>query len=198
MGTWVLSNADWYKSTAEQRELVADLLQKVGLDPVVASRYPHQFSGGQRQRVCIARALACKPKLIIADEAVSALDVSVQAQIANLLMKLQEEEGLAYLFITHDMAVVERLSHRVAVMYLGQLLEVGSRRQIFEDSRHPYTKRLLSAVPVLDPYNRPDRQPLTGEIPSAVRAVGDMPEIYHLEQVSPGHYVANNAAKFSM
>jgi glutathione transport system ATP-binding protein len=173
----------------QARELAADLLKKVDLPPEHATRYPHQFSGGQRQRVCIARALACNPSLIIADEAVSALDVSVQAQVVNLMMRLQEKDNLSYLFITHDMAVVERISHRVAVMYLGQIVEIGHRQQIFENPQHPYTKRLLAAVPVLDPGNRPDRPPLEGEIPSAMRAVGDEPAPINLRQVSEGHFV---------
>lgn len=174
---------------AQADELVADLLSKVDLPADYAKRYPHQFSGGQRQRVCIARALACSPSLIIADEAVSALDVSVQAQVVNLMMELQAKQKLSYLFITHDMAVVERISHRVAVMYLGQIVEIGSRQQIFENPQHPYTKRLLAAVPVLDPGHRPARPPLEGEIPSATRAVGDEPPIVNLRPVSEGHFV---------
>ncbi len=159
---------------------VADLLTKVGLQPDHADRYPHEFSGGQRQRICIARALACNPSLIIADEAVSALDVTVQAQVLNLLMKLQREQGLAYLFITHDMAVVERISHRVAVMYLGQIVEMGSRKQIFENPQHPYTKKLLAAVPEVKINKTSDFQLLEGEVPSPIRAVGDEPEINKL------------------
>ncbi len=178
------------------RDYVCDLLEKVGLPAAHVDRYPHEFSGGQRQRVCIARALACKPSLVIADEAVSALDVSVQAQVVNLLMKLQAEEGLAYLFITHDMAVVERVSHRVAVMYLGQIVEIGSRQQIFENPQHPYTRRLLAAVPVLDPGNRPERKPLEGEIPSATRRVGDEPKILQLEEIADGHLVARGTEGF--
>ncbi|RYE62028.1 MAG: ABC transporter ATP-binding protein, partial [Rhizobiaceae bacterium] len=133
------------------RRRVDELLERVGLTSDVATRYPHEFSGGQRQRVCIARALASDPKLIIADEALSALDVSIQAQIINLFMDLQAERGLAYLFISHDMAVVEKMSHRVAVLFLGQIMELGSRRQVFETPAHDYTRRLLSAVPVADP-----------------------------------------------
>ncbi|KEJ89062.1 ABC transporter ATP-binding protein [Sulfitobacter donghicola] len=181
-------------SKAEAKDKVADLLVKVGLPAEHAGRYPHQFSGGQRQRLCIARALACDPSLIIADEAVSALDVSVQAQVVNLLMQLQAEQGLSYLFITHDMAVVERISHRVAVMYLGQIVEIGSRQQVFENPQHPYTKRLLSAVPVLNPGVRPSRPPLEGEIPSGLRAVGNEPAPVTLRAVSDGHFVAAQAS----
>ena len=172
------------------RQRVSELLEKVGLNPDHASRFPHEFSGGQRQRICIARALSCNPSLVIADEAVSALDVSVQAQVVNLLMRLQAEQGLAYLFITHDMAVVERISHRVAVMYLGQLVEIGARRQIFENPQHPYTQRLLSAVPVVSPGQRPDRTLLEGEVPSATRKVGDDPELFRFHEIDQGHFVA--------
>ncbi|UZD89767.1 ABC transporter ATP-binding protein [Cognatishimia activa] len=182
-------------SQEEAEAKIADLLTKVELPTSHASRYPHQFSGGQRQRLCIARALACDPSLIIADEAVSALDVSVQAQVVNLLMQLQADQGLSYLFITHDMAVVERISHRVAVMYLGQIVEIGSRQQIFENPQHPYTKRLLSAVPVLNPGHRPTRPPLEGEIPSAMRPVGDEPTLVDLLPVEDGHFYAAQSAE---
>lgn len=138
-------------SNKEIEGRVHGLLERVGLQPEHAGRYPHEFSGGQRQQVCIARALVSDPKLIIADEALSALDVSIQAQIINLFMDLQAERGLAYLFISHDMAVVEKISHRVAVLYLGQIMELGSRRQVFETPGHAYTRKLLSAVPVADP-----------------------------------------------
>src|SRR6202035_4346015 len=130
------------------------LLRLVGLTPDYAARSPHELSGGQRQRACIARALASEPSLIIADEAVAALDVSIRAQVVNLLMELQARLGLAYLFISHDMAVVERVSHRVAVMYLGQIVEIGPREAIFGNPQHSYTKRLLAAVPVADPSRR--------------------------------------------
>jgi glutathione transport system ATP-binding protein len=177
----------------EIRKRVDGLLERVGLAPAHAARYPHEFSGGQRQRVCIARALASDPKLIIADEALSALDVAIQAQVINLFMDLQAERGLAYLFISHDMAVVEKMSHRVAVLFLGQIMEMGSRRQIFESPAHDYTRRLLSAVPVADPSRRSRRALLDGEIPSPVRAVGDDPAVLPLEEVQPGHFVRRSA-----
>lgn len=173
------------------KERVAQLLLDVGLKPEHASRYPHEFSGGQRQRICIARALACDPKLIIADESVSALDVSTQAQIVDLLMGLQQQRGLAYLFITHDMAVVEKISHRVAVLYLGQLVELGSRQAVFESPRHSYTRTLLSAVPVAIPGRHIDTDLIVGDIPSVVRSVDDMPVIHSLSEVAPGHWVAS-------
>ncbi|CAB3799900.1 Glutathione import ATP-binding protein GsiA [Paraburkholderia caffeinitolerans] len=170
------------------------LLERVGLPADSAQRYPHEFSGGQRQRICIARALATHPKVVIADESVSALDVSIQAQIVNLLIDLQREMGMALLFISHDMAVVERISHRVAVMYLGQIVEIGSRRDIFENPQHAYTKRLMSAVPVADPRRRHlDRKLSSGEIPSPIRKVGDEPVVAPLLQVGENHYVAQHA-----
>ena len=177
----------------DAQDRVAWLLEHVGLLPEHAQRYPHEFSGGQRQRIAIARALALQPKIIIADEAVSALDVSIRAQIINLMLDLQAEFGLAYLFISHDMAVVERVSHRVAVMYLGQIVEIGPRRAVFEEPRHPYTRRLLSAVPVADPARRRRKRELSSdEIPSPVRAVGDEPIVRPLEEVGPGHFVARH------
>jgi glutathione transport system ATP-binding protein len=170
---------------------VASLLAHVGLSPDHAQRYPHEFSGGQRQRIAIARALALNPKIIIADEAVSALDVSIQAQIVNLLIDLQDELGLSYLFISHDMAVVERVSHRVAVMYLGQIVEIGPRRAVFENPQHDYTRKLMAAVPVADPARRRRKRELSSaEIPSPVRAVGDEPQMLPLREVAPGHFVA--------
>ena len=175
------------------RRRVDELLERVGLSSAHAQRYPHEFSGGQRQRVCIARALASDPKLIIADEALSALDVSIQAQIINLFMDLQAERGLSYLFISHDMAVVEKISHRVAVLYLGQIMEMGSRRQVFETPAHDYTRRLLSAVPVADPTARRETAMLEGEIPNPVRRVGDEPVILVHEEIRSGHFVAKSA-----
>jgi len=147
--------------TAQQAEqAVADLLKSVGLQAEMASRFPHQFSGGQRQRLCIARALALKPSVIIADESVSALDVSVRAEIINLLMDIQRSRGISLLFISHDMAVIERISHRVAVMYQGKIVEMGSRQAVLETPAHPYTQHLLSAVPIPDPdYQRPALKP---------------------------------------
>jgi peptide/nickel transport system ATP-binding protein len=175
----------------EARERVRWLMDKCGLVPDMAGRYPHEFSGGQRQRISIARALALNPKVVVADESVSALDVSIQAQIVNLLLDLQRELGVSFLFISHDMAVVERISHRVAVMYLGQIVEIGPRQAIFENPQHPYTRKLMAAVPIADPARRHrQRSLLVDEIPSPVRRVGDEPVVQPLTQVGEGHFVA--------
>ncbi len=172
------------------QEKVVELLEDVGLCADHAKRYPHEFSGGQRQRVCIARALASHPSIIIADEALSSMDVSIQAQIINLFMKLQKRYGLAYLFVSHDMAVVERMSHRVAVLYLGQIVELGSRAQVFENPRHPYTRKLMEAVPVADPGQRRHRPISNDEIPSPIRHRDDLPKIVTLREIDAGHFVA--------
>ncbi|CAH2917144.1 MAG: Oligopeptide transport ATP-binding protein @ Glutathione ABC transporter, ATP-binding protein GsiA [uncultured Paraburkholderia sp.] len=179
---------------AEAQARVAWLLEKVGLPPEAARRYPHEFSGGQRQRIAIARALALNPKVVIADESVSALDVSVQAQIVNLMLDLQRELGVAYLFISHDMAVVERVSHRVAVMYLGQIVEIGPRRAVFEALQHPYTRKLMGAVPVADPaWRHAKRMFAADEIPSPIRALDDEPAVALLVAVGPDHFVAQHS-----
>jgi len=180
-------------SREERSQRVAALFARVGLSADQMELYPHEFSGGQRQRVCIARALALRPKLIIADESVSALDVSVQARVLDLLKELQREFGVAYLFISHDMAVVENISDRVAVMYLGQIVEMGTRDQVFSNPRHPYTRRLIEAVPVPDPARRRSRfARLDQEIPSATRRIGEAPLKLALQDVGNGHLVAAN------
>jgi glutathione transport system ATP-binding protein len=171
------------------RARACDLLDRVGLPQSYLRRFPNELSGGERQRVCIARALACDPEVIITDEAVSALDVSIQAQILDLLLGLQKDKGLSYLFITHDMAVVEKISHRVAVMYMGQIVEIGTRQEIFENPQNTYTRRLLAAIPVPDPDRVIDTSLQTGSIPSPVRRVGDEPALLQYRRLSPTHLV---------
>ena len=179
-------------SGSEVEDRVADLFAKVGLSPEMMTRHPHEFSGGQRQRICIARALCLNPKVIIADESLSALDVSVQKQVIELLQQLQDEMNLSYLFISHDMAVVEQISHRVAVMYLGQIVETGTRAQIFENPQHIYTKRLLNSVPIADPTKRHARTLIQNEeIPSPIHDLKYIPQINEYSEISKGHFVAN-------
>ncbi|KKX33135.1 ABC transporter ATP-binding protein [Rhizobium sp. LC145] len=175
----------------EAREVTAEMLHKVGLSPDMARRYPHEFSGGQRQRICIARALALQPKVIVADESVSALDVSIKAQVINLMLDLQQSLDLAFLFISHDMAVVERVSHRVAVMYLGEIVEIGPRAAVFGNPQHEYTKKLMAAVPVPDPDRRREKRMATNEeLKSPIRPVDYEIRTRPYREVSAGHLVA--------
>ena len=177
-------------SKAQAREKAANLLERVGLGADMMPRYPHEFSGGQRQRIAIARSLMLDPKIIVADEAVSALDVSIKAQVCNLLLDLQQSFNLAYLFISHDMAVVERVSHRVAVMYLGEIVEIGPRQAVFENPQHAYTKKLMAAVPVPDPSRRRVKRNLsTEEIKSPIRSLGFQPPVRQYRDVGAGHLV---------
>ena len=159
-------------STAERRRRVAGLLEKVGLEAAAANRFPHEFSGGQRQRIGIARAIALEPKLIVCDEAVSALDVSIQSQVINLLLELQREMNLALLFIAHDLAVVKHVSDHIAVMYLGEIIETATATEIYQSPRHPYTQALLSAIPVPDPGAARNRIVLEGDVPSPIEPPG--------------------------
>ncbi len=174
-------------SRAARRDAVAELFARVGLDPRFAARYPHQFSGGQRQRVCIARAIALRPSFIVADEPIAALDVSIQAQVVNLLQELQEELGLSYLFISHDLRMVRHICHRVAVLRRGRIVELAGRDALYDDPRHPYTRRLLAAVPLPDPALERARLRTAAALPE------DHPEGHEsgeLAEVAPGHWVA--------
>ena len=182
-------------SADERREIAVELLERVGLKAEHLDRYPHQFSGGQRQRVAIARALALKPKVIVADEPVSALDVSIRAQVIELLVQLQKELGVAYLFISHDMAVVEQMSHRVAVMHMGRIVEIGHSAEVLNRPRHAYTRRLLSSVPIPDPALRKARViDAAREIRSPVYPLGQSPVRLPLVEVSSGHFVQTETA----
>ena len=196
-------------SSAARQKRIAELLKAVGLDPIYAQRYPHEFSGGQRQRIGIARALAVEPQLIICDEPVSALDVSVQAQIINLLRDLQQQHGIAYLFIAHDLAVVEHISRRVMVMYLGKIVEMAEAKTIIREPKHPYTQALISAVPEVDPETKRKRIVLPGDVPSPIHPPPGCPfhprcpiaeercktEVPSLQEISSDHWVACHLAK---
>jgi ABC-type oligopeptide transport system ATPase subunit len=177
---------------AKQR--VGELLERVGLSREHMNRYPHAFSGGQRQRICISRVLGLNPKLIIADEAVASLDVTIQAQVINLLMDLQADLGISLLFISHDVAVVERIAHRVAVMYLGEIVEIGDRKSVFRNPQHPYTQKLFSSVPVPDPRLRRSELNLNfDEIPSALQMPDFVPKHLPMLKVSETHFVRETA-----
>jgi peptide/nickel transport system ATP-binding protein len=178
-------------------QAAADLLTTVGLPADAASRLPHEFSGGQRQRICIARALALKPGTIVADEAVSALDVSVKVQIVNLLLELQQRMGLGFVFISHDMAVVERVSHRVAVMYMGEIVEIGPRSEVFGNPQHPYTRRLIDAVPVPDPARRKRRQLSTRELKTPFKPRDYTPPVRTYHEATPGHLYMESGAEWN-
>jgi oligopeptide/dipeptide ABC transporter ATP-binding protein len=169
VGTSIGEALELGSGSGERSDRIATLMHDVGLSPELGVRYPHELSGGQKQRICIARALAGKPELVVCDEAVSALDVSIQAQILNLLVELREKFSLSYLFITHDLRVVRFVSHRVAVLYLGQIVEVGDTASVFEAPAHPYTRALLAAVPIVDGQKRARPVAVRGEIPSPIR-----------------------------
>jgi oligopeptide/dipeptide ABC transporter ATP-binding protein len=200
------------KNPTERRNRVAALLDLVGLDASSAQRYPHEFSGGQRQRIGIARALAVGPRLVVCDEPVSALDVSVQAQVINLLAELQQKQNLAYLFIAHDLAVVQHLSHRIMVMYLGRIVEQAESKSLIRGPKHPYTQALISAVPTIDPTSKRPRIILPGEIASAIHPSSGCPfhprcpmadglrctsETPPLREITPGHWAACHYAESS-
>ena len=196
-------------SKSARQKRITELLNAVGLDTVYAQRYPHEFSGGQRQRISIARALAVEPELIICDEPVSALDVSVQAQIINLLQDLQQQRGIAYLFIAHDLAVVEHISRRVMVMYLGKIVETAEAKSIIREPLHPYTQALISAIPEVDPESKRKRIILPGDVPSPIHPPPGCPfhprcpmvearckaEVPALREISSGHWVVCHLAK---